>query len=171
MRIAVPHNTSNEIARRKVDQRLGQLLSQFGGHAEDIQHEWFGDTMRFRGKARGLAIEGTVEVTDAAVIIDAIDEQLPVDLDGRIVARVMRVRLAILVDAHELVLDAELLEEPLDQTGFMPLRAGEEPYGHRLPSLPNDGHRLMDLQTLGPFCRDVKSNNHHATTASRYWIS
>ncbi len=71
MRIAVTHNTSKETARRKVDERLGQLLSQFGGHAEEVEHEWLGDTMRFKGKARGFTIQGTVEVTDAAVILDA----------------------------------------------------------------------------------------------------
>ena len=71
MRIAVPHNISKDAAREKVDQRLGQLLSQFGGHAEEIHHEWIGDTMRFRGKARGMSVEGTVEVTDAAIVLDA----------------------------------------------------------------------------------------------------
>jgi hypothetical protein len=70
MRIAVTHNTTKEIARAKVEQRLDQLLAQFGGHAEDMSHEWFGDMLRFRGKARGLKVEGTVEVTEAAIIID-----------------------------------------------------------------------------------------------------
>ena len=71
MRIAVPHHTSKDVARGKVDQRLGQLLSQFGDHAEEIEHEWLGDTMRFKGKARGLAVEGTIDVTDAEIILDA----------------------------------------------------------------------------------------------------
>ncbi len=71
MRIAVPHHTSKDVARGKVDQRLGQLLSQFGGQAEEIEHEWLGDTMRFKGKARGLAVEGTVDVTDAEIILEA----------------------------------------------------------------------------------------------------
>jgi Putative polyhydroxyalkanoic acid system protein (PHA_gran_rgn) len=71
MRIAVPHHTSKAAARGKVDQRLGQLLAQFGGHAEEIEHEWLGDTMRFRGKARGMSVEGTVEVTGAEIILDA----------------------------------------------------------------------------------------------------
>lgn len=70
MRIAVEHKTTKEIARNKVEQRLGQLLTQFGGHAEDIQHQWFGDTLQFKGKARGFTVEGTVEITDAAVVID-----------------------------------------------------------------------------------------------------
>ena len=71
MRIAVPHHTSKDVARGKVDQRLVQLLSQFGGHAEEVEHEWLGDTMRFKGKARGMSVEGTVEVTDAEIVLDA----------------------------------------------------------------------------------------------------
>ncbi|MGZ5449701.1 MAG: polyhydroxyalkanoic acid system family protein [Thermoanaerobaculia bacterium] len=84
MRIAVPHHTSKDIARGRVDQRLGQLLSQFGGHAEEIEHEWLGDTMRFKGKARGLAIEGTVDVTDAEIILDAKLPLMAKMFEGRI---------------------------------------------------------------------------------------
>ena len=70
MRIAVEHHTSKENARRRVEARLDQLLAQFGGRADEIQHEWVGDTLRFKGKARGLSVEGSVEVTDSEVIID-----------------------------------------------------------------------------------------------------
>ena len=70
MRIAVPHHTSKENARRRVEGRLDQLLAQFGGRADEIEHDWLGDTLRFKGKARGLSVEGTVEVTDAEVIVD-----------------------------------------------------------------------------------------------------
>jgi hypothetical protein len=57
-------------ARKRVEERLGQLLSQFGHQADDMEHEWSGDTLRFRGKAKGLKVEGTLEVTDAAIVID-----------------------------------------------------------------------------------------------------
>lgn len=70
MRIAVPHHTTKPAARRKVEERFGQLLGSFGHHADDAQHEWVGDTLYFKGKARGLAVEGSVEVTDTEVIID-----------------------------------------------------------------------------------------------------
>ena len=70
MRIAVPHHTSKENARGRVEGRLDQLLAQFGGRADEIEHEWLGDTLRFKGKARGLSVEGTVEVTDSEVIVD-----------------------------------------------------------------------------------------------------
>lgn len=84
MRIAVPHNTTKENARRKVEERLGQLLSQFGGHAEDVSHEWIGDTLEFKGKARGLSLKGTAEVTEAAVIIDAKLPLIAMPFEGRI---------------------------------------------------------------------------------------
>ena len=90
MRIAVPHNTTKETARRKVEERLGQLLSQFGGHAEDVSHEWTGDTLQFRGKARGLALSGTAEVTDAAVVIEAKLPLMAKMFEGRIREAVQR---------------------------------------------------------------------------------
>lgn len=90
MRIAVPHNTTKENARRKVEERLGQLLSQFGGHAEDVQHEWTGDTLRFKGKAKGLALSGSAEVTEAAIIIDAKLPLLAMPFEGRIREAVQR---------------------------------------------------------------------------------
>ena len=84
MRIAVPHHTSKENARRKVEQRLGQLLAQFGGHAEEIDHQWFGDTLQFKGKARGLTIDGSVEVTDAEIVLDAKLPLMAKMFEGRI---------------------------------------------------------------------------------------
>ncbi len=90
MRIAVPHNTTKENARQKVEQRLGQLLSQFGGHAEDIAHEWIGDTLQFKGKARGLALKGTAEVTDREIIIDAKLPLIATMFEGRIREAVQR---------------------------------------------------------------------------------
>ena len=90
MRIAVPHNTSRVIARSKVEQRLVQLLSQFGAHAEDLEHSWTGDTLSFKGKAKGLKLEGTVEVDDADVVIDAKLPLIAMAFEGRIREAVKR---------------------------------------------------------------------------------
>jgi hypothetical protein len=70
MRIAVPHHTTRAAARQIVEQRLGQLLGELGHKADEAQHEWTGDILQFRGKARGLSVSGTVEITDSEVIID-----------------------------------------------------------------------------------------------------
>ncbi|HKR62325.1 MAG TPA: polyhydroxyalkanoic acid system family protein [Thermoanaerobaculia bacterium] len=71
MRISIPHHTTRADAHRRVDARLSQLLSQFGDRADDLSHEWVGDTLKFRGKARGLNVEGTLEVTDSEIILDS----------------------------------------------------------------------------------------------------
>jgi hypothetical protein len=70
MRIAVPHHTTRLAARQKLESRLGSLLSQFGHHADELKHEWAGDTLRFKGKARGLSVEGTVDVTDSEIVVE-----------------------------------------------------------------------------------------------------
>jgi hypothetical protein len=70
MRIAIPHHTTKANARSKVAEKLGALLNQFGGRAEDLQHSWSGDTLSFQGKAKGLAVSGTVEITDDEIIVD-----------------------------------------------------------------------------------------------------
>lgn len=69
MRVSVEHKTTKDIARAKIEQRLHSLLGQFGHKAEELEHEWSGDMLHFRGKARGLKVEGTVEVTNQEVII------------------------------------------------------------------------------------------------------
>ncbi|HEY0144262.1 MAG TPA: polyhydroxyalkanoic acid system family protein [Thermoanaerobaculia bacterium] len=84
MRVAVPHNTTKANARATVDRKLDVMLRQFGGHAEDLHHEWIGDTLRFKGKARGFSIEGTVEITEAAVIVDGKLPFLALPFEGRI---------------------------------------------------------------------------------------
>lgn len=84
MRIAVPHHTTKELARERVEQKIDQLLSQFGGHAEEMSHEWSGDTLRFKGKARGFSLAGTVEITGAEVIVDSKLPFLAMPFESRI---------------------------------------------------------------------------------------
>lgn len=84
MRIAVPHNTTKDRARQIIEQRIGDLTRQFGHQADDLQQDWFGDTLRFKGKARGLTLEGSVEVTDQVVIIDGKLPLIAKPFEGRI---------------------------------------------------------------------------------------
>ena len=84
MRIAVEHKTTREQARRRVEQKLATLLGQFGHQADDLHHEWNGDTLHFKGKAKGLSIKGTVEITDAAMIVDAKLPLIAMAFEGRI---------------------------------------------------------------------------------------
>ena len=70
MRIIVPHHTTRAAARKRIEERFSQLLGEYGRHADDAQHTWSGDTLQFKGKAKGFKIEGSVEVTDSEVIFD-----------------------------------------------------------------------------------------------------
>jgi putative polyhydroxyalkanoate system protein len=70
MRIAVPHHTTKESAREKVERKLEDLVAQFGKHADEMQHAWAGDVLTFSGKAKGVKAGGTVEVNDQEVILD-----------------------------------------------------------------------------------------------------
>ena len=71
MRLAIPHHTTRAAARLRLDERLMELLGQFGDRAEEVSHEWRGDTMHFRGKASGLKVEGTIDVTDSEIILES----------------------------------------------------------------------------------------------------
>jgi hypothetical protein len=71
MHIAIPHHTTKAEARKRVDEKLAELLGQFGNRADEVSHDWRGDTLHFRGKARGLSVEGTLEVTDNELIFES----------------------------------------------------------------------------------------------------
>lgn len=70
MRIAIPHNTTRAKARRIIEERLHAASTQYGQYANDVQHEWAGDTLHVNFKAKGISAKGTVEITDTDVIID-----------------------------------------------------------------------------------------------------
>ena len=84
MRIAVPHHTSKVVARRKLEERLGQLLGQFGSRADELEHDWSGDTLSFKGKAKGLKVEGTVDVTDTEIVLHAKLPFMAIPFEGKI---------------------------------------------------------------------------------------
>ena len=70
MRIAVPHHTTREKAKKIVEQRLKNLERQYGQMASDLEYEWHGFTLHLAGKAKGMSVKGTVEITEHDVIVD-----------------------------------------------------------------------------------------------------
>lgn len=90
MRIELPHNTTRAEARQTVESRLGDLLGQFGGHADQVNHEWNGDTLHFNFKARGMSAKGTLEVTDSDVIIDGKLPLMAMPFESRIRSAVQK---------------------------------------------------------------------------------
>jgi len=70
MHIVVPYNTDRETARRRIEQRLDQLLAQYSHYLTDHEKRWEGDTLYFSGSARGFKANGTLVLTDNEVVID-----------------------------------------------------------------------------------------------------
>ena len=70
MKVTVPHHTTREEAKRKIEERLGNLERQYGHYATDIDKQWDGDRLTFSVKARGMSGSGSLEITDSEVIVD-----------------------------------------------------------------------------------------------------
>ena len=70
MRIVVPHRTDRDTARRKINERIAQLLAQYNHYLSESEQRWEGDRLLFSGSAKGFKTTGIVEITDSEVIID-----------------------------------------------------------------------------------------------------
>lgn len=70
MKVIVPHHTTRAEAKRKIEERLGNLETQYGHYATDIDKQWDGDRLTFSVKARGMSGSGSLEITDSEVIVD-----------------------------------------------------------------------------------------------------
>ena len=70
MRIEFPHKTTRARARKIVEDRLKNLQKEHGHHADNVDHQWQGDTLHVAFKAKGMTVKGTLEITDTDVIID-----------------------------------------------------------------------------------------------------
>ena len=84
MRIAIPHRTTKARAREVIEKKIDTLLGDYAQHADQAEHEWSGDTLHFKGKARGFSVQGTVEITDNEVILDSKLPLLAKAFEGRI---------------------------------------------------------------------------------------
>lgn len=70
MRIVIPHHTDKASARRKIEDRLEELLGQHGHYLGEMNQHWEGDRLVFSGTAKGFKANGSVEITDSEVILD-----------------------------------------------------------------------------------------------------
>ncbi len=73
-----------ENARDKVERALPGLLQEFGSDVSDITHVWSGDSMNFSFRARGLSINGRIDVTDSQVVIEVSLPLIARPFEGRI---------------------------------------------------------------------------------------
>ena len=71
MQITRQHNLSKQKAKAWVDEKINEMLQQFGGSVSDASHQWRGDTLEFAFRAAGLmSFQGKLAVTDSDFHLD-----------------------------------------------------------------------------------------------------
>lgn len=71
MRIVKTHGMTKQSAKDSVDALLPRLVQQYGGSMSNLSEAWSGDVFKFSFEARGFGIEGTLEVGDERLVLDA----------------------------------------------------------------------------------------------------
>ena len=71
MQITRRHNRTKQQAKAWVDDKLTEMLTQFGDSVSDVSHRWRGDTLEFALKVMGLvSLNGALAVTDTDLHLD-----------------------------------------------------------------------------------------------------
>ncbi|MBB4658098.1 polyhydroxyalkanoic acid system family protein [Parvularcula dongshanensis] len=69
--VTISHEHSKEEARRRLDEGIGKLTSQFGSLAK-VKHDWRGDTLDFKVRAMMQSVNGNIDVFDDYVRITVV---------------------------------------------------------------------------------------------------
>ena len=71
MQITRRHNRTKQQAKAWADDKIAEMLQQFGDSISDESHRWRGDTLEFAFRAAGLvSFSGTLAVTDSDFHLD-----------------------------------------------------------------------------------------------------
>ncbi|MFQ6028156.1 MAG: polyhydroxyalkanoic acid system family protein [Dehalococcoidia bacterium] len=70
MQVQIPHHSTKEAAKQKIESGAEKLLGEFGSEVSNVAHSWNGDTMNLSFRTHGFNIKGRVEVTSSHVIVD-----------------------------------------------------------------------------------------------------
>ena len=85
VKIITPHNMTQDAAKATVDNLVPELMRQFGERVSNLIYAWVGYVMDFSGQIAIFNIRGTLQVTDAELVLDV--EGIPFLLKGRIRAQ------------------------------------------------------------------------------------
>ena len=71
MQITRQHNRTKQQAKTWVDDKISEMLAQFGDSVSDISRNWRGDTLEFAFRAGGLvSFRGALIVTNSEFHLD-----------------------------------------------------------------------------------------------------
>jgi hypothetical protein len=68
--MSIPHKLSREEARRRIQELLPKMKSDYADQIKDLHEEWNGDTGRFSFSVMGFAVSGTLTVNESTVDLD-----------------------------------------------------------------------------------------------------
>lgn len=68
--VSVPHQLTRAEAKRKVQECLAQLRTQYGSTVTRVEEHWNGDTLDFGFTVMGFTITGQAFVEDTAVRVE-----------------------------------------------------------------------------------------------------
>ncbi len=85
VKIITPHNMTQDAAKATVDKLVPELMRQFGERVSNLRFAWRGYVMDVSGQRAIFNIRGTLQVTDAELVLDV--EAIPLLLKGRIRAQ------------------------------------------------------------------------------------
>lgn len=68
--VSIPHQLTRAEAKRKVEEYLGQLRTQYGSTVTILEERWTGDNLNFSFAVMGFTITGQGFVEDTAVRVE-----------------------------------------------------------------------------------------------------
>lgn len=68
--MSIPHKLSQQEARRRIQELLPKMKSDYADQIKDLQEEWNDNTGRFSFSIMGFAVSGTLTVNESTVDLD-----------------------------------------------------------------------------------------------------
>jgi hypothetical protein len=94
--MTTPHTLGRDEARRRLKEKLDVVRAKYGHQASDLREAWGDYSLSFGFKARGMTIDGTMDIDDAEVRLAA-DVPFAVVLFKRTIENRIRAELGTLL--------------------------------------------------------------------------
>jgi hypothetical protein len=88
MKFVKNHNMTKDVAKATIERLASSLMQQFGGGVTDPRYAWHADVMQFSGRKVVFNVAGTLEVSDAELILDV--DGIPFFAAGKVRSEIER---------------------------------------------------------------------------------
>ncbi|MBC7826791.1 MAG: polyhydroxyalkanoic acid system family protein [Chitinophagaceae bacterium] len=70
LEMSIPHNLSQQEAKRRIQELLPKMKSDYADQIKDLHEEWKDNTGKFSFSIMGFAVSGTLNVNESTVDLD-----------------------------------------------------------------------------------------------------